>query len=424
MRGSPARRTFVTRFLKWSAVFAATLALWFNPAARAADPIKIGFSASLTGGLASSGKANLLAQQIWQEQINAKGGLLGRQVQLVYYDDQSKADTVPGIYAKLIDVDKADLLMGAATNLIVAAMPEIMQRQKLVMVLVALGSNDEFKYPRYFQTAAWGSDAKGVIGRAFFEVAKTITPRPKTVAFVGADAEFSNNVLTGARALAKQEGFDVVYDRTYPPSTTDYTPIVRAIQATNPDILVICSYPPDSVGMVRAINEVGFKPKMLGGAMVGLQATAFKTQLGPLLNGIVNYDFWLPVPTLEFAGIDAFLKTYQAKAPAEGVDPLGYYMGPWAYAQLQVLAQSVEATKTLDDQKLADYMRANAFKTMIGDVKFGPDGEWAKSRMLQIQFHDIKGNDLEQFRTMGTQTVVTPAEFKSGNVIYPYEKAR
>ncbi len=84
--------------------------------------------------------------------------------------------------------------MGAATNLIVAAMPEIMQHQKLVMVLVALGSNDEFKYPRYFQTAAWGPDAKGVIGNAFFEVAKTISPRPKTVAIVGADAEFSNNV--------------------------------------------------------------------------------------------------------------------------------------------------------------------------------------------------------------------------------------
>ena len=179
------------------------LALFWTAAARAADPIKIGFSTSLTGGLASSGKANLLAQQIWQERINAQGGLLGRQVDLVYYDDQSKADTVPGIYAKLLDVDKVDLLMGAATNLIVAAMPEIMQRQKLVMVLVALGSNDEFKYPRYFQTAAWGPDAKGVMGHAFFEVAKTISPRPKTVAIVGADAEFSNNVMTGARAIAK-----------------------------------------------------------------------------------------------------------------------------------------------------------------------------------------------------------------------------
>src|SRR6201996_4546763 len=170
------------RLTKWIAALGlgALLALCCNAAVHAADPIKIGFSASLTGGLASSGKANLLAQQIWQEQINAQGGWLGRQVQLVYYDDHSKADPIPGIYAKLIDVDKADLLMGAATNLIVAAMPEIVQRQKLVMVLVALGSNDEFKYPRYFQTAAWGPDTKGVISNAYFEIAKTISPRPKT----------------------------------------------------------------------------------------------------------------------------------------------------------------------------------------------------------------------------------------------------
>ena len=145
---------FALRLRSWvtNGTLGAILALFWIVAAQAADPIKIGFSTSLTGGLASSGKANLLAQQIWQEQINAQGGLLGRQVDLVYYDDQSNASTVPGIYAKLLDVDKVDLLMGAATNLIVAAMPEIMQHQKLVMVLVALGSNDEFKYPRYFAT--------------------------------------------------------------------------------------------------------------------------------------------------------------------------------------------------------------------------------------------------------------------------------
>ena len=92
-------------------------------------------------------------------------------MQLVFYDDETNASVVPGIYAKLIDIDKVDLLMGAATNLIVAAMPQIIERRKMVMVLVALGSNDEFKYPRYFQIAAWGPDAKGVIGNAFFEVA-------------------------------------------------------------------------------------------------------------------------------------------------------------------------------------------------------------------------------------------------------------
>jgi branched-chain amino acid transport system substrate-binding protein len=191
--------------LPLGAILLTFFALLWSASSQAADPIKVGFSASLTGGLASSGKANLLAQQIWMEQVNAKGGLLGRQVDLDYYDDQSSAAQIPGIYAKLLDVDKVDLLMGAATNLIVAALPQIMQRQKMVVVLLALGSNDEFKYQRYFQTAAWGPDTKGVISNAFFEIAKTISPRPKTVAIVGADADFSNNAMTGARANAKEE---------------------------------------------------------------------------------------------------------------------------------------------------------------------------------------------------------------------------
>jgi branched-chain amino acid transport system substrate-binding protein len=248
------------------------VAMLWSAAAPAQEPIKIGFSVSLTGGLASSGKAHLLSKQIWAEEINAKGGLLGRPVKLVYYDDQTNASTVPGIYAKLIDVDRVDLLMGAATNLIVAAMPMIMERKKMVMVLLALGSNAEFKYPKYFQSAPFGPDPKGVLSEAFFQVAKTIDPAPKTVALVGADAEFSNNVVVGARRNAEKFGFQIVYDRLYPPSTVDYTPVVRAIRATNPDLVLLASYPPDSVGMVRAATEVGLKTQLFGGAMVGMQS--------------------------------------------------------------------------------------------------------------------------------------------------------
>jgi branched-chain amino acid transport system substrate-binding protein len=196
------------------------------------------------------------------------------------------------------------------------------------------------------------------------------------------------------------------------------------MQAANPDLAVICSYPLDSVGMVRAVNEIGFKPKMIGGAMVGLQATVFKTQLGPLLNGFVNYDFWLPVKSMEFPGVLEMMKKYQARAAGEGVDPLGYYMAPWGYAYLQVLGQAVEATKSMDDDKLADYVRNTTFQTVVGDVKFGRGGEWAQSRVLQVQFQHIKGNAVDQFRDISTQVVVAPDQYKSGGVIYPYDKAK
>jgi branched-chain amino acid transport system substrate-binding protein len=393
--------------------------------AQTGAPIKIGYSMALTGGLAPNGKSALLAQKIWEEDVNRKGGLLGRPVKLVYYDDKSAPAEVPTIYTKLLDVDKVDLLMGAyATAQLAPAMPIVIARKKLLIGLLGLAVNSEFGYPNYFAMIPSGPVPKPAFTKDFFALAMAQNPKPQTVAIVAADQEFSNNASDGARETAKGLGLKIVYDKTYPPSTTDFSPIVRAIQATNPDLVVVCSYPPDSVGIVRAVNEIGFKPKMIGGAMVGLQATAIKTQLGPLLNGWVNYDFWLPVPKMHFAGIDDLMKTYQGRAQAEGVDPLGYYMAPWAYAQLQVLQQAIEATKSLDDAKLGEYIRANTFKTTVGDVKFGPKGEWAQSRVLQVQFQAVKSNDVDQFRDVSTQVVVAPADYESGKVIYPYEKAK
>jgi len=381
---------------------------------------------AMTGGLAANGKSALLAQKIWEEDINAKGGLLGRPVKLIFYDDQSSPAQVPGIYTKLLDVDKVDLIIGAyATAQIAPAMPIAIQKKKTLIGLMGLAVNSEFKYPNYFSMIpSGGANAKESFTKGFFDVAAAQNPKPQTIAIVAADQEFSRNAADGARENAKAAGFKVVYDKTYPPAQTDFAPIVRAIQATNPDLVVICSYPPDSVGMVRAVNEIGFKPKMIGGAMVGLQSTVIKTQLGPLLNGWVNYDYWLPFPKLTNPGVENLLKKYQARAQAEGVDPLGYYMAPWAYSQLQVLAQAVESTKSLDDKKIADYIRANTFSTVLGDVKFGANGEWAQPRMLAIQFHDIKSKDVEQFRKMDTQTLLAPKGYESGSVIYPYEKAR
>ena len=390
--------------------------------ARAQEPIKIGFSVSLTGGLASSGKAHLLSKQIWVEEINAKGGLLGRPIKLVYYDDQTGASNVPGIYAKLLDIDKVDLLMGHATNLIVAAMPLVIERKKLVMVLLALGSNAEFKYPRYFQSAAFGPDSKGVLSNNFFEVARSIKPEPKTVALVGADAEFSNNVLTGARANAQKFDLKIVYDRTYPPATLDFTPIVRAIQATNPDIVLVASYPPDSVGMVRAATELGLKTQLFGGAMVGMQYASLMGQLSDKINRVVNYHLYVPSPKMSFPGIEAFLKKFQAQAKGAGVDPLGFYQPPFAYAAMQVLEQAITATGSLNDDKLADYIHKSAFNTIVGEIKFNELGEWAAARMLVVQFQNVEGSGIEQYMTGGKQVILYPPQYKDGELIAPFAK--
>jgi branched-chain amino acid transport system substrate-binding protein len=389
------------------------------------QPIKIGFGMSQTGPLGPNGKSALLAMEIWVEEINAKGGLLGRPVQLVNYDDQSNPSTVPGIYTKLLDVDKVDVIVGGyGTNMIAPAMPIAMQRKKAFMALYGLGVNDDFKYDRYFAMIPSGPEPKTSFTKGFFDTAMAQNPKPVTVAIVAADAEFSKNASDGARENAKKHGLKIVYDKSYPPSTTDFAPIVRAIQATNADLVVICSYPLDSVGMVLAANEAKLNPKMIGGAMVGLQSTVFKTKLGPALNGYMNYDFWLPAKSMMFDGTEAFLKKYQDRAAKAGVDPLGYYMAPFSYAYLDILGQAITASKGTDDAKLVEVLRKTTFKTIVGDIKFAPNGEWAKSRVFQAQFRGIKGNGVEQFKDPATLAIITPGEYKSGDVIYPFEKAR
>ena len=392
-------------------------------AALAQQPLKIGFGMSLTGPLAGNGKAALIAMEIWRDDVNAKGGILGRKVEFVYYDDQTSPATVPSIYTKLLDVDKVDLVVsGYGTNVIAPAMPIMMQRNLTFMTLFGLNVNSKFNYDRYFQIMPAGPQPAIGWSQGFFDVAMGMNPKPKTIALVGADAEYPAMALEGAREHAKKTGLKIVYDKTYPPNTVDYSPIVRAIQASNPEIVFVASYPPDSAGMVRAVNEVGLKTRIFGGGLVGPQFAALKTQLGPLLNGVVNYEFYAPDLGGRFPFLDQFLAKYQARAAKEGVDPLGFYLPPYAYAMMQVLDQAITATKGLDQAKLAEYIHKNTFDTYVGKVGFAKNGEWAAPRVMMTQYHGITGNDVEQFKKPGRLTVLSPKEYKTGELKAPYHE--
>ena len=390
--------------------------------AGAAEPIRIGFSCEETGGSAASGRQFLLTAQIWADKVNnKKGGLLGRPIELIHYDDQSNPALVPGIYTKLIEVDKVDLIIASGTNYSAAAMPLFMERKLTVLNTLALAVNDEFHYPRYFQTMPYGPHGKEAITAGYFAAAMAMNPKPKTIAMTGADAEFSKNAMAGAREHAKKAGLQIVYDRNYPPNTIDYTPIVRAIKATNPDLVFVASYPADSAGILRAVGEQGLTAKMFGGPIIGLQYGSIKQQMGEKLNGVVDYELFVHEPTMKFPGVDEFIQDYQARAKEAGTDPLGYYVPPLVYATFQVLEQAVSGTKSLDQEKLAEYMHANNFKTIMGDIKFGPDGEWAEPRILTIQYQGVKGNNLEQFSTPGVQVILDPPVYKTGTLQYRYK---
>jgi branched-chain amino acid transport system substrate-binding protein len=400
------------------------LALAAVQPAQAADALRIGFTMPLSGALAVTGKPALLATQIWAEKVNAEGGLLGRKVELVYYDDQSDPALVPSIYGKLLDVDKVDLAIpGYSTNMTAPFMPTAIERKLLVVSYFCLALNDQFHYPRYFSMVPFGPQPKLALSKGFFDIAAAQEPKPQTVAVVSADAEFALGAAEGARENLKAHGFKIVYDRTYPANLLDFASVIRAVQAVNPDIVYVASYPADGAGVVRAANEVRLKTKLFGGSMVGMQSTPLRMQLGPLLNGLVYHDFWVPDPKLMFPGIEAFLATYQARAGAAGADPLGYYAPPYAYARMQVIGQAIAATGTLDADKLAAYLRTNVLHTIVGDIRFNQDGEWSKSGVLTVQYQGITGNGLDQFRKPSTYVVLAPDEFKSAaGLVYPYSK--
>jgi branched-chain amino acid transport system substrate-binding protein len=405
-------------------VFAVVFALILGVGrAGAAEPVTIGFGMALTGGIAANGRAALIAMKLWEEDINKAGGLLGRPVKLVYYDDQSTPPNVPGLYAKLLDVDKVDLVVsGYGTNMTVPAMPVVMAHNRMFMTLFALAINADFKYPRFFGMIPAGpaADAKRAFSKGFFDTAKAMNPAPKTLAIVGTDAESSRNAIEGALANAKEAGLEVIYNRSYPPTTNDFSPIVRAIQATHPDVVYVASYPADSVGMVNAFHEVGLKARLAGGNMVGLQTTSIKTQVGPKLNGLVVYNFWVPTTATMNPEIVAFLDRYQAQAAKEGVDLLGYYLPPFAYAEMQVLGDAVKGAGTLDDDKLTAYIHSHSFHTILGDISFGADGDWTEAKIVFEQFRDVKSNDVDQFRGGKAETILEPLSMRSGTLIEPY----
>lgn len=398
-----------------------SMALMLVGGAHAQDKLKIGFGLGLTGPLAGNGKAALISMQIWQEEVNARGGLLGRPVEFVYYDDQGNPANVPGIYAKLLDVDKVDLVIsGYGTNVIAAAMPVVMQKGMTLMSLIGLNVNERFNYDRYFQIAPLGGDPADAFTRGYFDLAATMNPKPKTVAILGADAEFGQLAIEGARRQAKRLGLKVVFERFYPPSTVDFGPIVRSMKATNPDFVFLASYPVDTVGIVRAANEQGLTTGMFGGGMIGPQFAAMRAQLGPLMNGLVGYELYVPEPTVDFPFIKQFLDKYKVRATQEKIDPLGFYLPPYAYAAMQVIEQAVKAVGGFDQAKLAKHMHEAVFDTAVGKIKFGKNGEWENERILYVQYRGGEGSDLDQWRQPGHAPVLWPQALKSGELKYPY----
>src|SRR6478672_8701064 len=189
------------------------LGFFSEAVAQSGDPIRIGMSLALTGAGASPSKVINTALEIWRDDINAKGGLLGRPVELVIYDDQSSPANVPNIYTKLITVDKADLLLGPyGTNFVAPAMPTIIQNKKLTISFTAIGINDKFNYDKYFSMVSTGPEGVDSFSIGFFDMAAAQLPKPQTEGTIAADAEFAQTAAHASGRQINKHGCDRGYD--------------------------------------------------------------------------------------------------------------------------------------------------------------------------------------------------------------------
>ena len=286
----------------------------------------------------------------------------------------------------MITVDKVDLLLGPyGTNFVAPAMPTIINNQKMTITFTAIGINDNFHYPKYFSMVSTGPEGINSFSIGFFDMAAAQQPKPQTVAIIAADAEFAQSAADGARRQIKKHGFNLIYDQSYPPSTTDFAPVIRAVQATNPDIVYIGAYPPDNVGIIRAANEIGLRPKIMGGAMIGMLVTPIKVQLGPIANGLITGRTCAPRQpgrSLErpiFSSATGRGRWFKNRSAWLRLGSVRLFGRPGVGAGGSCL-------KSLDQDRLAEYMHKASFKTVSGDFSFGKDGEWLTSRMSGRRF--------------------------------------
>jgi branched-chain amino acid transport system substrate-binding protein len=282
-------------------------------------------------------------------------------------------------------------------------------------------ANRAVRHDMWFNNAPW-NDARSW-SQGFFEAAEKLGGA-KTIAFLAADQEFAQNLANGAKQIAKSKDLKTVYEQNYPPATVDFSSMIRAVRAAKPDIVYVMSYPNDSVAIIRAVNEIGVgsQVKLFGGGMVGLQFTPIMESLGHLLNGIVNYNSY--VPGVKYPGIEEFLKRYSERAAKEKVDPLGFYLPPFNYAIGQILEQAVAATKSLDHKTLAAWLHKNEVNTIVGPIRWDANGEWENPRVIMAQFRGVADKNVEQFRQPSKQVVLFPPQFKTGEVMGPFEKVR
>lgn len=360
-------------------------------------PIVIGASISLTGAYADGGKYSLQGYELWVKEQNAKGGLLGRPIELKTYDDQSDPAVGVRLYEKLITEDHVDLLVGPYSSALTGPATNVAERHKMPIMTTEDAAASTFtrgyKYafqglpqaPRYVQSALDLAQARGL----------------KKIAFVGEDTAFPHAIGASVPDSAKKMGFELVVNEYYPHNASDYASLAQKIKVSGAEAVIAVSYPPDSIGILRALKQVAYTPKVFYEA-IGPSDPQFWQNAGPDANGILASSAWSA--TLKTPGNTEFVRDF-TKEYGRGPD----YHSASSFSGMMVLAEAVKRAGSLDQDKIRDNLAALHLQTLLGEYRVDPNtGLQVGYQMLLLQWQN------------GKQYVVAPDAFKQKSALYPF----
>jgi len=386
------------RTISWKLLAAALVAIGLLTDAlpiEAQTPIKIGASLSLTGTYAQPGSYQKEGYELCAEHLNAKGGMLGRKVEFVMYDDQSTPATAVRLYEKLITEDKVDAVMGPYSSPITEAVANVSEKYQKVLVSPLAATTSIFRKGRKYIFMVISPAEAYLEGLVDMAAKRGL----KTVAVVNEDTLFTKASAVGVAEIAKKKGMQVVFQEAYPKGNTDFSALLVKMKAANPDVIAASTYFDDAVAITRQMKELNVNPKMYG-VTVGGDLPKFYDLLkqnAEYVYGSTQWEASLPYP-----GQKEFVDAYQKKFGHEPV-----YHSAAGYAGCVIYAEGVRRAGTLDSDKVREQLLKLETRTFFGDYKVDADGFQTAHKMVMFQWLD------------GKKVTVWPDELASGKPRFP-----
>ena len=373
----------MTSFLRLGKVLAPVVVVGVGLAslplpAAAQTPIKIGASMSVTGTYAKPGSYQKEGYDVCIDELNAKGGLLGRKVELVIYDDQSQPATAVKLYEKLITEDKVDAIMGPYSSPVTEAAVNVTEKYKKVMVAPLAATTSIFKKGRKYVFMVISPAEVYLEGLIDMAAKRGL----KTIAVVNEDTLFSKAAASGAVELAKKKGLQVVYTEAYPKGSTDFSALLTKLKAANADVLAAATYFDDAVALTRQMKELNVNPKMYG-VTVGGDLPEFYDTLKQNAEYVYGATQW--EPTLPYPGNQEWYETYKKEF---GHEPS--YHSAAGYAGCIIYAEAAKRANNLDADRVREQLLKLEMRTIFGDYKVEADGFQVAHKMVTFQWQKEK----------------------------------